>query len=192
MNELRTTKLTAAKICHEISGYLSVMKFLQEDLKSLESNDDLKMLFEEIDLLSCSMDFFRNIYSSSKQKTGIYKIISNIYKLKGVSLPDLSSLFDNASNANDENFLAGVLYIVLKSCRQGESVFVEGNSSDIVITTGTSSLPSSIINAMNNDDCDEDIFNVLAKYIKTLANLEKYSINVESVLNGGLRIKIWK
>lgn len=193
MDQLKTTRLTAAKICHEIAGHLSVMKFLQDDLKFAGNNEDYKMLCDGIDMLSNTMDLFRNLYSSSKQKNGIDKIIYNIYKLKGIYLSELSEIFEAFSNSNEENILACMLYIVMKSSRQRDAIKVEEKKPfEIEIFGENLALPSSVINAINDDDCEEDIFNVLVKYAKTLAKLEKIQMGAEVISNGGLRIKIWK
>lgn len=195
MDGLKTTRLTVAKLCHEMSGCLSIMKFLEEDLEASQSTDDLKLLFSEIDIMSSVMDFFRAVYSCSYQKTKIYETVVFLYKVKKVSLQSLlviQKIFDDFENGNEENILAGVLYVVLKSCRSSSAVFVENVNSVISITTENASLAYGTINALNNDDAEEDVFNVFAKYIRILANLEKYVIQASSLLNGGVNITICK
>ena len=195
MDQLKTTKLTAAKICHEIANYLSIMKFLEEDLRPSCHNDDLKMLLDNVDLLTYTMDFFRNLYASSKQKTGVGDVVFNIYKLKGISLIGSEKVFQSFSNPNEESMLACILYIIMKSCRHGDEVSIAFDNNlgvSIEITASIASLPSSILYAINSDDCEEDIFNVLAKYAKQLANLEKYCMSTNDSVPNNLGIKIWK
>ena len=192
MIELKTTRLTVAKLCHEISGCLSIMKFLEEDLEASQSTEDLKMLFNEVDIISFVMDFFRNIYSSSNQKTEIHNVIANLYKIKNITLNNLPEIFQDFKNGNEENILAGILYIILKSCRAESSVFVCRTVDIVSVTTENASLSYSIINALNNDDAEEDIFNVFAKYIKAIATSEGYVIKAESLLNGGVSLVICK
>ena len=190
MDHLKTTRLTAAKICHEISGYLSVMKFLQEDLKSCE-NDDLKMLLDDIDLLSYTMDFFRNLYSASKAQNITSNNILNIYKYKGVLLKGAEEVFDSLLTTNEEDILSCILYIIMKSCRKDDVVSID-YTNDVITINATVPLATGIIKALNHRSCEEDIFNVLAKYANYLAYLEKYAINAENDKNNNLRIKLWK
>ena len=195
MDQLKTTKLTAAKICHEIANYLSIMKFLEEDLRPSCHNDDLKMLLDNVDLLTYTMDFFRNLYASSKQKTGVGDVVFNIYKLKGISLIGSKKVFQSFTNPNEESMLACILYIIMKSCRHGYEVciaFEDNLGVSIEVTASIASLPSSILNALNSDECDEDIFNIIAKYARRLASLEGYCISGDSNGSTNLGIKIWK
>ena len=192
MNQLKTTKLTAAKLCHEIAGHLSIMKFLQEDIKTAYDGEDLKMLFDGIDLLNFTMEFFRRMYSSSSQKTGICEVVSNIYKLKNISISDLSDIFEKFKSSNEENILACLLYVVLKSSRSRDSVVVTNTGDKITIESSTLSLPSSVMTAINDDNCEEDIFNVFIKYAKSLARFENVCMNAEALDKGGLQIKLWK
>lgn len=186
MNNLKSAKLSVAKICHEMANHLSVMKFLQEDLGNSDVHE-VKELLKIVDLLTFTMDFFRNIYTASSANSDIKKILLNIFKLKGIILSDN----ENSLSNNFENVLCGILYIIMKNCKSGDEIKLSKIEEIIFITIPEGrSLSENIVNAFNNS-LDDDVFNVFVNYIKELANLENLKINIENK-NKNLRVKIWK
>ena len=192
-DQLKTTKLTAAKICHEIANHLSVLKFLQEDLKS-SYNCEADEIINIVDLLTATMDFFRNIYSTTGSISNISKIITDIYRLKKITIENNGCFYDFEST-NEENIICGMLYVVMKSCKSADTVSInfEKNLWIIKIKNKNRKFSDAIFNAINNDEVDEDIFNVFVLYIKKFALESGYSILTdEDATDGFLRVKIWK
>ena len=189
MNNLKFAKLSVAKVCHEMANHLSIMKFLQEDLANSDV-DEVKELLKTIDLLTLTMDFFRNIYANSGGISSVREILINIFKIKDITLLDNENVLSDLSN-NFENVLCGVLYIIMKACKTGDEITVSkiGKNIFVAIPEGRA-LSKNVIDAFNNS-VDEDIFNIFVNYIKKLANLENLEINLETE-NKNLRVKIWK
>lgn len=192
MDQLKTTKLTAAKICHEIANHLSVMKFLQEDLKSSYIYE-VKELLGTVDLLTATMDFFRNIYSASGSISSTSKVITEIYKLKGVVLKG-SEFFYNFESSDEENIICGMLYIIIKSCKSGDVVSINREKMSWVITIKNKNrrFPEAVLSAINNREVLEDIFNVFVLYVKQLAMESRYDMLADEDDEEFLRVKIWK
>lgn len=190
LENLKTIQLTAAKICHEIANYLSIIKFLQEDIKENESAEILE-LNKSIDLLSYTMDFFRNVYGSSVQPSKAPEIIKTICELKDLNLKFDPEILTECEDNDLINAICLFVYILSKTSRPNETTFVNKSNEVVTITKeGQSALPKSIKNLLNNESSTEDIFNILASHAKHLLNSSKY--NVEISTKNKLQIRIWK
>ncbi|GHT88616.1 hypothetical protein FACS1894113_1450 [Alphaproteobacteria bacterium] len=192
MENLATTKLTVLKICHEIANCLSIIKFLQDDIplsNATEANDFIK----NIDLMSHTMDFFRNAYSMTIQPASTLNAIRNICNLKDIKLQIDPELLPNNSNATLMNGVFVLLYICTKISKSGDEIVVGGdqNPEHIIINNANSmQIPSDVVDALNNETSNCSIFNIMSIYAKELLRSVNYNVNI-SVLNGIL-IKVWQ
>ena len=173
MNQI--TQLTVAKICHEMANHLSIIKFLQEDLAE-HNSPELKELLRTVDLLSLTMDFFRNIYSAKIDFPTLFETLKKICNLKGICLSDpydiIQSLPENLQNA-----ISGILYTIMKVSKPGDVVKVSGNFSMIIVDAPRGkALPKTVTTALEGNFVKDDIFNIFVNYTKYLANLDGYKI----------------
>jgi hypothetical protein len=184
-----TLTLTVAKICHEIANYLSILKFLEEDI-CFSYNAETVEFIKNIDLLSFTMDFFRNIYSNSSQSSNQFENIKNICKLKDIELAVSSQVIDKKLPGNAMNSICVILYIFAKISKTKDMINVDFINDCVVIEkNGSANVSNSIIDALNNSTCKKDIFNILAKYAKDLLNSINYNINIST--EPKLIVKIW-
>ena len=187
---METTKLTVAKICHEMAGYLSVIKFIQEDLTDTGAalgSTELRELSKNLDLLSLTMEFFRNIYSGYETR----KVLLNIMNLRGVGVSDKNDILSN-STGTLQNIICGMLYILMKSSKVGDDIAISGDSDCIEIQSPAGRmLPKSVFDALTNDGVSPDAFNIFAKYISQLATSALFDISLSSN-DDHLQVKICK
>ncbi|MDR3030944.1 MAG: hypothetical protein LBU35_00990 [Holosporales bacterium] len=189
MENFNTTKLTAAKICHEIANYLSVMKFLQDDIRPSNTPEAIELI-KSIDLLSYTMDFFRSVYTGSVQNSNVLGIIKNICRLKNISLIAPTDIMETISG-DLTNAIGIVLYIIMKICKPGDKITIKRSSDSFFIEKDNSTtISQNVINAINDNSCEEDIFNILAKYAKESFTSINYKISIET--DSMLKVKIWK
>ncbi len=192
-NNLKTGMSTASYICHELTNYLSVMKFQQEDI---EDNIDpkyeefLSPFFNTLDYLIITMDFFRNVYSPTHSKNDVLSIISKISKIKNIKLNGINEIIKiSQDNPPLEKLYAGIIYIAMKSCRDKSSLSISidnyNNPSDIRIIFDdiNSFIKQSIIDALTNNNFDiieEDSYNVFALYMRRLSIELNMSIKINN------------
>ena len=173
MNQI--TQLTVAKICHEMANHLSIIKFLQEDLAE-HNSPELKELLRTVDLLSLTMDFFRNIYSAKIDSVSLFETLKKIYNLKGISLSDPYTIVQSLPE-NLQNAISGILYTIMKVSKPGDIVKVSGNFSMIVVDVPKDrALPKNVSASLEETSVNDDIFNIFVNYTKYLADLEDYKI----------------
>lgn len=189
---MQNSRLTVAKVCHEIAGHLSIIKFIEEDIKCGIQNDSVDSLFDEIDLLMYVMEFFRAMYAASTKKSDVVSHIVNIYKSRDINLEDNSHLLFNLDCGYDECIVSGILYIVSKICKKGSNVCVCGNQHSIIIKTSQSISTLNMFDALCNNDTDANLFNIFAKYIRSLMNYAKYSIAIDTLSDSNAIINLYK
>ncbi|MDR1333171.1 MAG: hypothetical protein LBJ69_02085 [Holosporales bacterium] len=191
MDQLHTTKLTVAKLCHEVANHLSVLVFLKEDL--VNKTQELSELFTLIDMLTHTMDFFRNIYATSGTISNIMETMQCIAKLKSIHISDDSNVMKKSDdNSGAPSFLGGVLYIVLKACKPNDTISITKSPKEISITVSSPRrLHEAVSAAFNEETCKEDIFNTFALYVKKLAKFQGFNVSADTDESGGLRIKAW-
>jgi hypothetical protein len=193
VTQLETVKLTVAKICHEIANCLIVIKFLQEDL----SNSPIREIGElcrEIDILINITDFFRNIYSMSDATSDSVSPIMNTLKLKKITLCDKTGIIEKLSSSGGKT-ICGVVYMMMKSCKPGDSIIVEkrGENTIMISIDKPRTIATKIIDTLNAKGLvNEDVFNVFAVYVKSLAEVEGLNISVNIDKNHTPSIEIWK
>ena len=165
------------------------MKILQDDVclvSSLETTEFIK----NIDLLSYTMDFFRNIYSNSRQNSNQFEDIKNICKLKDIELSVSRRFIDKKLPVNVMNSICIILYIFIKISKTKDIINVDFINNCILIEkSGSANVSNGIKNALNKNTCREDIFNILAKYAKDLLNSVRYNVNM--ITEPKLVVKIW-
>ena len=190
LDNVKTVQLAVAKICHEIANYLSIIKFLQEDIKE-KATPEILELNKNIDLLSYTMDFFRNAYSDSVQSAKTPEIIKAICTLKEIDLKIAPEILENLENNNLINAISLFVYIISKVSKSGERLEISKENDAIVIKTAkTVTLQKSIQGVINGESAEEDIFNILACYARYLLNSAEY--NAEIKISDKLQIRIWK
>lgn len=195
MTGLNTTRLTVAKLCHEMSGCLSIMKFLTEDLEKAQNATDLKDLFNEVEMMTAILEFFRAIYSDSKHKANIYDVIANLFQKKKVKLNNskqIATIFDNLKTGFQERILAGILYIVLQACCSSFSVSVEWREENLCIFSDSATLASNILMALSDDNVEENVFNIFALYVKKMIVLNNCELIIKTSSTCGVEIEICK
>ncbi|MDR0695384.1 MAG: hypothetical protein LBF56_01250 [Holosporales bacterium] len=181
MGKQDVTMLTVSKVCHEIANHLSIMKFLGEDLKNTDIYE-VKELLRNADLLSCTADFFRSVYSVSGAVTSIFGTLLDLARLKEVTISDPNDLLGRFQSPESQNMIAGLLYLVIKACKAKDVVSIV--SPDIhttwILATNRRFLPTAVNLAFSGDSQAEDIFNVFAMYIRGLAAASDYQIFVDT------------
>lgn len=203
IDTLLTTQYTASNICHEIANYMSIIKFVQDDVlhdfKSRNlSEETLEQLFVNIDIAMLIMDFFRNLYSPSQSKNDVLKILHNIYKFKGVKISGLNpDSSDSIKTYSVERIAASLLFIILKLSRAKNDIIFDSLSGNIVINIkGYSPDFKKELNKILTDGDDgettQNVFNVMIHYAKCLAAVDKYAIKIDDKNVDNLRIIICK
>ena len=200
MSNLTTTMFTASNLCHEIANYLSVMKFMQEDVEEFLGNktdETVESLFKTIDQLTLAMDFFRNLYSPAEGKNEVLHILLKLYKIKGIKISGLNeTIYETLENHTTEKIYSAILYVILKSCRDTSHISVEKMSNGVnIICSQDVFLKDSITEAFNSENPDSmhcDNFNILAVYANQLAESEKYTIKAIQSPSKSFMISIWK
>lgn len=189
---MQDSRLTVAKVCHEIAGHLSIIKFIEDDIKSSVQHDSVDSLFDEIDLLMYVMEFFREMYAASIKRSNVVSHIVNIYRSRDINLEDNSHLLFNLDCGYDECIVSGILYIISKICKKGSNVYVCGHQHSIIIKTSQAISTLNMFDAICNNDTDTNLFNIFAKYIKSLMNCAKYSIAIDTLSDSNAIINLYK
>ena len=185
MDQLKSIQLTVAKLCHELAGPLSIMKFLQEDLAE-SKNYEVKELLKSLDLLIYTMDFFRLVYSSTSSlelKNNLLKIL----EAKQIKLKDDSEVLLETSS----NLICGILYLVTKSCKPNDIIVIEQDKQTTTITADNRAFPTEVEAAFNNNQANQNVFNIFVLYLKQIAKTENLEIASDSKENR-IKVKIWK
>ena len=168
------TNLTVAKICHEMANYLIILNFIREDIEDSGQPEVMEML-HNIELMTYTMDFFRNIYTDNINPDALMTDIEKICAIKGVNI---SIIDDIILTENVKIIVCGILYIIMKVLEHGDTVNITKNVDKItVVIPGTRNLPLSVSRALSKN-VDDDIFNVFVNYINALANLYEYKIEL--------------
>jgi glycyl-tRNA synthetase beta subunit len=191
MNQLDTVKLTVAKLCHEMANHLSVITFIKEDLAG--ETDELDELSMRTDLLTYVMEFFRGMYSTSGTITDMTEVVLSIANFQRVRISDSANAMCKFSITKEANFFAGVLYIVLKICKPGDTITITESHRFTTVTIDTPrKLHSSICMAFNDETAVEDIFNIFALYVKKLASNQGFKLSTDLDEHEAARVNIWK
>lgn len=184
----QNTNLTVAKICHEMANYLSVLTFIKEDIAD-NATDDEQEMFTNIELLTHTMDFFRSIYSDNINSEAIINVLENIYSLKGLHL----SISYGALNLLSEKVrgaVCAVLYTIMKTAKPRDTVAVYKKTNDIVIDVPQNRMLSNgVKDALSANSVDNNVFNILINYAKSIAASDGYAITLNGNLN---QVVIWK
>lgn len=200
MDSLLTTQLAVTNMCHEIANRMSIIKFLQEDVVSdfkngVLSEDSLEGLFAHIDDAILSMDFFRNLYSPSESKNEILKISLKICEKKDIKIVNFTTQFEESfSSSNVGKAIAAILFFLTKINNSKFSVIFSTIEKAIImdIRGCTGELQKRLIAMLNANEDDENTFNTIAHYIKSLLLTDKLFIKTDNKIVDTLRIKICK
>ena len=180
----KDTNLTVAKICHEMANYLSVLNFIKEDIAS-NTTGDVREMFKIIELLTHTMDFFRNVYADNIDSNTVINVLKKIYLLKEINL-FLPS--DNISG-KIQGAICCVLYTIMKSSKSGDIVSVSNVGNKVVINMPADCLLPVEVNKALSSDIPNNAFNILVNYAKSIARLDGYEIKIEDNLK---QVVIWK
>ncbi len=201
MPTLLTAQHIASNICHEIANCISAMKLLEEDMVAEMkyercSSALLMQLFDNLDKLTLTMEFFRNLYPASNSKNDILKTAYEICKRKKVKiLPSLSDISQSIGKHSIEKTIAVILFILSKSNNKNLEVTISAsNSSATIDIKGQSSEFHKYLTDILNKNTDEDtnLSNILVYYIKQLLKPDKIVIKTDSKIVDILRITICK
>jgi hypothetical protein len=154
-----------------------VIKFIQEDMANLNI-PELDELFLNINMLEYTLKFFRGLYTSFN--SDLSHCIRSLFKLKNISLVDEEEVLEETACTRISNIICGILYIVMKACKEGDVVSIEsqGLQGYSMSVNRELSFPQSVINTFNDSNIGTDVFNVLCKYLNDLASDEWGSISV--------------
>jgi hypothetical protein len=194
MDQFQVAKLTISKICHDIANHISVMKFLYEDIGHSDVYE-IKELLNCIDLLSCTMDFFRNIYSVSESLGNSLSIVANLARLSGVNLIDPDDSRDSIKSVGLRNLLAGILYLVIKCSKKGDNLrIVQDNLHNkfTIFADSRRKLSDAVIDALNEDVREKDVFNIFIAYLKDIAKGENIDMAVVIGEDQSQGLELWK
>ncbi|MDR3224013.1 MAG: hypothetical protein LBT03_00275 [Holosporales bacterium] len=186
-------KFSVAKVCHEMANYLSIIKFIQEDLNKI-NNHELDELFVNIDLLTYTMDFFRGIYSASGSVINLCDVLCKIATLKNVNFIDLDRALPNISSDDSKSFIVGIIYLILKISKTGDTITISKFSSDsmeVRVNNGRT-FPKTVMSVFNGNQIPHDIFNVFAIYVFWLAKTNGFEFSVTADGGGDFVVKTWK
>ena len=180
------TNLTVAKICHELANYLSVLNFIREDIVNEKEFDKVELV-KTIELLTHTMDFFRNIYSDNINYKSMILALKQICSLKGIVLSGCDDMLVNI-NEKVKCVVYGLLYTIIKISKTEDVVNVSKNKNNIVISLPQGrTLPRTVSEVFSETIVDDDIFNVFANYINEKAERNGYGIKATDN-----EIVVWK
>ena len=176
--------LTVAKICHEMANYLSVLNFIREDIKNTQTPEVQEMM-KNIELLTCTMEFFRSIYSDKINPNILEAAINKIYDSKGIDV--LGFNYIELPN-NVKGAICGLLYIIMKVSKPGDIVNIANNTNKIAVSIPENrNLPSNVSTALSKKVVEDNIFNVFVNYVKELAKTDGYGIELKNQ-----EVIVWK
>ncbi|MDR1488649.1 MAG: hypothetical protein LBI26_02830 [Holosporales bacterium] len=201
MDEMLIAKCVASNICHEIANSISVIKFVEEDVSLLLNSRDnslgevLQLLFQNVDSLINSMNFFRDLYSLSSSNKEIIQTVVKMYEYKNVKISGTNSkTLELITNSRVEKIVAAVLFVVLKLSNKGNKVIFDIPNNDSIIINVKKYSPefkTEVIKILNQE-LTPDVFNVIGYYVRCLAQTEEYEIRIDSKNSENLRIIICK
>ena len=180
------TKLTVAKICHELANYLSIIQFMKEDIAT--NTEEIQELIKIIDTLTYTMDFFRNIYSDNTDSNAIIDDINRICNIKGIKIVFAENLTETIPD-NIKNSIFGIVYQIIKVSKKDDVIKISGTNDKIFIKIPEyRAFPTGVANALLYENVTDDIFNVFINYVKNIAIADGYNIvlddyNQQVVLN---------
>jgi hypothetical protein len=190
VNQSNEVSLTVSKICHEIANYLSVIKFIQEDMKNSDMSE-MDELFVNIDMIEHTLKFFRGIYTSFNDDLTL--LIKSIYTSKNIQIIDKFNVLNETACTRISNVICGVLYVIVKSCKEHDSVLVTKDDAIIFsasVDRDSFSLPQSVINGLNDTDAEPSAFNIFCKHLKGMANDEGLNLYAKENDAGRLQITL--
>ena len=176
--------MTVAKICHEMANYLSVLNFIKEDIAS-NTTGDVREMFKIVELLTYTMDFFRNVYADNIDSKTLINALKKIYLLKEINL------FMSSDNMPEKirGAICCVLYTIMQSSNSGDIVSVSNVGNKVVINMPKDSILPTEVNKALSSDISNNAFNILVNYAKSIARLDGYEIRIEDNLK---QVVIWK
>lgn len=202
MDGLLVAQSVATNICHEMANYMSIIKFLQEDIldeikNGSNSVDSMNQLFDNVENAILSMDFFRNLYSSSESKNEISKIILKICEKKGLKISNFTEqLQDPLFSANVEKAASAILFLITKMNNSKFCITLSIVDKAIIIDVRgcAGEAQRHFIKMISTDINSENknTFNIVAHYARILLSLDKLTIKTDNKIVDTLRIKICK
>lgn len=187
---MKTTKLTVAKVCHELANHLSILAFIKEDLSNSDQ-PEVKEIVDTVDILMSTMDFFRNIYATKVDPSAVLASIEKIYEQKGIKIFDTNGVFMSLTD-NLQNAISGILYLIMKVSKPGDVVDVSRKPFGVMIDLPRGRmLQKNVSDTLTEQEVESNVFNVFANYLKYFLDSEGCKVTTEmAVLNQ--RIMIWK
>jgi hypothetical protein len=178
LSQSHEASLAVSKVCHEIANYLSVIKFIQDDIKN-SNLSEMDELLTNIDMIEQTLKFFRSVYTSFNDDLTLS--ISSLYSLKNIKIIDECNVLEETVCTRISNIICGILYIFMKSCKKNDSVLI---TKDNIFVCRVSfdrvglSLPQSIINAFKDVNAEPNAFNIFCKYLQKLARDESLHLSI--------------
>ena len=184
----KDTNLTVAKICHEMANYLSVLNFIKEDVEGTATGNISEMC-KIIDLLTCTMDFFRNVYADNIDSKAVIDALKKIYHLKAINLFIASNNGIYSLPGKVQGAIYCILYAIMKSSKSGDIVVASRSTDKFVIKLPENrSLPADANEALT-ESTQNNVSNILVNYAKSIASPEGYKITLDDNFK---QVLIWK
>lgn len=79
-----------------------------------------------------------------------------------------------------------------KLCKKNSHVNVRPDGELFVVEASDIMFASNIFEALCDDNVEKNIFNILAKYVRSLINAKKYKIAVDALSNSNVIIKLYR
>ena len=171
-----------------MANYLNVLNFIREDIAG-NATHDLSEMYNVIDLLIYTMDFFRNLYTDITDAKAVIDALKKIYLLKDINLfiSDANSMYSLPGKV--QGAICCILYTVMKSLRLGDIVTVSSATDKSIINIPENiNLPTEVHKALS-ETTQSNAFNILINYAKNIASLEGYKIKLE---DNSKQVVIWK
>ena len=196
--KMQNSKLTVAKVCHEIAGHLSIICFMKDDISDEVSvtqqniSEGVSSLFTELELLMKLVEFFRSIYSVSENSNNIIDHTLEILKHKHISVENQSNLM-TLGGGYEECIVCGILYMISKVCKKHTNIKIRKDEYGSIYIGISQSLRSpSILDSLCDNETECNLFNVFAKYIQSLITQRSYKFALDTLSDNESVIKLYK
>jgi cob(I)alamin adenosyltransferase len=201
VDDLLMTQHTVSRVCHNIANDVNVIQFILDDLMSEATQKNIqegtvKHLVGQVDALSMSMDFFRNLYSPANSKNNVLKIARNICRFREVRIPEISQeILSQIPSHRVEKSIAVILFLLAKLKKRNLEIEMKilGNSIGIMLRTFDIDLQKSLHGILCQiSECSEPNHeNILVYYAQKLVSIDGYFFKVNNV-NDSFEIMICK
>jgi hypothetical protein len=156
-----------------------------------------KQLMSQVDSLSSSMDFFRNLYSPSDSKNNVLKIVGNICKHEGIKIPEFTKeVLSQIPNHRIEKSVAVILFLFSKLKKKNLEIEINPteNNISIVLKTSDTDLQKNLLNVIHqiSEHSEPSHENILIYYVQKLLSIDGYFFKITNKTDNYFEIIICK